>query len=323
MENPVKDTRSFFERIGDTLHSVLPFLCVKSLCRIDAAMTNRKGREGTWLPMLTNLTNFQLILAESKCQDSAVRARQVAATAAALAWLIARQVPLPAKLRSPYWFDPNDFLLCMARFAAPNNIREMTLTSKVKNVMHCTTGNQALISQGDPTAENLMILERCSELTFISTAIGQGVWKQLDEQDWKCFRLLTGIQSSDHFVESSRLNITSVTAEILKRRCPALTSIYFRCRNDNALKILADIATLEVVGIEDRDMHHGQEYREHIIASGFSHLKKLPALRIPRLTGCMCVDDTLSHIKTVSTLRSDSPSASTSVRQALCTSQRV
>ena len=59
---PKMPAASFFERLGDTLHHLLPFLEVPSLCRLDAAMTSREGREGAWLPGLAGLDSAEVVL---------------------------------------------------------------------------------------------------------------------------------------------------------------------------------------------------------------------------------------------------------------------
>lgn len=58
------DGLSFLERLGDTLHHVLPFLDAKTLCRVDSAMTNHRGRDGAWLAGIAGLTNAEAVLQE-------------------------------------------------------------------------------------------------------------------------------------------------------------------------------------------------------------------------------------------------------------------
>lgn len=91
--------------------------------------------------------------------------------------------------------------------------------------------------------------------------------------------------------------MSAVAAEILSRRCPALTHLYCinQCNNrrfesNDVFKQLSGIKALQVLQL------HGCH---KITAEGYAHLKKLLALRRLELSECVCLDAALGHLKDI------------------------
>lgn len=266
--------RSLFYRMGpDPLHSLLAFLDLRSLLRLDSAATNKDEREGVWLPALRKISNAPFV---KKLEDWRYRHRWLDA----FRWMILKDIALPSKLMFPSHINLSSALALLDDCTTAHNVLEIFIFGdETTNLI---------------TTADLMHLRKCSHLNtlgFNSLDFSKIDWRELKTNSWSCFATVKTVEL--YLCSLSKQTLLGIRYFLSIEHLLIYDSPDF---DDVSLALISALENLTHLTLQESFFKCSED--------AFVLLQNMPRLKYLKLQGAHSIDEALKAFKTYPALES-------------------